>query len=423
MKQETKIVVKSLVVAAGATLAVVGGHVRKLIDTSDGVSVSGLQPNLVASRDDTPNVSASDTFYQVSRLLKEEYVEPVNDDMKLSSGAVRGMVASLGDPESLFMDKEEFRIYRNAKQGSYEGIGAALSLITTAKSQALQASLQPTGESSPEEALATTPKIPKLTVSTVVPGSPADRAGMKVGDVIDSVDGHWVVNSDLIEEFNLARKKFADHKMSVAEINELRKKLRAQTERALLPLKAKRKLVSGTGATVQVAWIRGGKRSEATITTAASQIPTFRESGGTISLEFAPGVATKLKSAITGMSAVTFDLRNNPDGDFAEMKRCLALVARSGQYGWIRTQRAEKSAPLTVTSGAERPPKLRLIVDKSTRGAAEIFALALAKYGGAKLEGAATGGERSVVETVALPDGSGYSLVTGEYSVAKGGTK
>ena len=49
---------------------------------------------------------------------------------------------------------------------------------------------------SPEDSVAAARSIPRLEVVTVVPGGPADRAQVKPGDIVNSVDGHWVVNAD-----------------------------------------------------------------------------------------------------------------------------------------------------------------------------------------------------------------------------------
>ena len=419
------IAVKSATAAASLALLATGFFVRKQVDTpTDLIAKESSLGNLVASRDNSRVESVSDTFYEVKKYLEDDYVEPIKDEQKLASGAVRGMVASLADPESLFMDKDEFRVFQSARVGRFEGVGVELALeIPTKLTNAGQSSIQPTGESSPEEALVLSPKIPKLTVATVVPGGPADRAGVKLGDVVYSVDGHWVINSDVIDEFNRAKKLFAAKKMTVTEINAIRKRLRAQTEHAMLPIKAKQLLTMGVDKPVAVIWDRSGKRIETSITKSVSTLPGFTVKNSTITLPFVAGSAERLKAALAGQTSVTIDLRNNTIGDFEEMKKCLAVVAPSGSYGIISNLKKEKPTGLTIQSGNPRPPKLTLVVDKSTRGAAEIFALALSKFAGAKLQGSDTGHERSVVELVGLPEGTGYCLVTGEYSVSKEGAK
>lgn len=93
-------------IAAGALLASAGAI---LVGTRmrDGVDVGGGGPlqaanveGLVASRDPR-EVPEGDYFYEISNLLKQRYVEPIKDEQKLALGAVRGMVGSLGDPDSI----------------------------------------------------------------------------------------------------------------------------------------------------------------------------------------------------------------------------------------------------------------------------------------------------------------------------------
>ena len=105
------------------------------------------------------------------------------------------------------------------------------------------------------------------------------------------------------------------------------------------------------------------------------------------------------------------------------MRRTLAVLAPNGVYGVISTERKESPLRLTVTHGNPRPPKTTLLVDRTTRGPAAILARALAAKGLATLKGGPTGNDLSVREVVALPDGSGYTLVTGEYRPVAGATK
>ena len=97
------------------------------------------------------------------------------------------------------------------------------------------------------------------------------------------------------------------------------------------------------------------------------------------------------------------------------MRKCLAVVAPSGDYGMIEPDKKEAAFPVTVAHGAEHPPHLRLIVDSSTRGVAEAFALALSTKGVAKLTGDPMGPDHVIEEVVELPDGSGYTLARGTY--------
>jgi hypothetical protein len=71
---------------------------------------------------------------------------------------------------------------------------------------------------------------------------------------------------------------------------------------------------------------------------------------------------------------------------------------------------------LTIENGNASAPKITFVVDRTTRGPAEIIAVALSSHGRAVLSGSLTGGDLSIRQVVSLPDGSGYELVTGDYT-------
>jgi carboxyl-terminal processing protease len=363
-------------------------------------------------------VPASDYFYELSEKLKKEYVEPVADDQKLASGAVRGMVTSLGDPKSLFMGKEEFQAFLNARQGEYEGIGVDLALVMPGgQKQSPKASTSETesNEASAEEALALGFKIPRVMVTNVVPGGPADKAGVKPGDHVYSVDGHWVANTSEVAEFRKTQKAFLDKKISREQYNKVYQTLRKKMDRALMPTKVIEKLIVGRGSNVEVIWDRGGKHVTSVLAKTPVKAAPFELSGTTVRLPFAGGSVENLKKAIDGKTALTIDLRNNVNGDFNVMRECLALVAPSGKYGTLSTEKKEKPGLLVIDKGATKPLQMTLLVDRTTGGAAEIFALALSSKGRAKLSGSQMSGDRTVRQVVQLPDGTGYTLVTAVY--------
>src|SRR2546423_1549118 len=121
----------SFITAAGVTLAalavVYGGYVRESLDSDRSNERPALTeattPGLEVS---TRQIPEDDFFRGLVRLLKREYVEPITDERKLAIGAVKGMVDSLRDPRSVYMDFNEFRVFNNATEGKYEGIGVDL---------------------------------------------------------------------------------------------------------------------------------------------------------------------------------------------------------------------------------------------------------------------------------------------------------
>ncbi len=403
--------------------SVYGGLMMRSRVDLDGSTLTASASNSVmstwvASRDEDVNVPALDYYGRMVGLLKEYYVEPIKDDEKLASGSVRGMVTSLGDPRSLFMDRKVFRAYVDRQNGIYEGVGADFYLdVGGPRGKSAQSGLEPPPEST-EEAVARLPQVPKLVVGAVAPGGPADRAGVRPGDVVTDIDGHWVVDEGLLGRFRVAQRLFLKRKITFSQIAPLQKELRHKIQRALLPVRAAERLEVGTEGPISVTWTRNGVTRTTRITKEKCRMAGFGLWADSIRLPMTDAAAEQLPRAIAGKRMVTIDLRNDPVGSFGAAIKCLQALAPSGAYGEFITNRHEPASPLLVSSGNPAPPKITLLVDRTTRGPAEILALALSSRGKAVLKGSEMGGDLNVLQTVELPDGTGYSLVTSEYRAA-----
>lgn len=126
--------------------------------------LTGNKTPAASGQGGTPSDSQKlfEPFWQAWDLLHKQYVDqPVNDEI-LMRGAIRGMMASLGDPHTSYMDPEEFKSLNTQLQGeeSYEGIGA---WVDTSSDY--------------------------LTIISPIPGSPAEKAGLRTGDKVIAVDG------------------------------------------------------------------------------------------------------------------------------------------------------------------------------------------------------------------------------------------
>lgn len=390
----------------------VGSLVRDRVDLgSRSVSESPMH-NLLASRDNT-NIPEDDYFYEMTRLLKRTYVDPNIDESKLASGAIRGMVVSLGDPHSVFMEKDQFTAYLRRRQGVFDGIGVALELvIPPSAKQVSKAAIMPDAEDDGTDDVI---HLPDVKVVAVVPGGPADRAGVKVGDTVDTIDRTWVVNTELVERFKKANADFAAKRISLDQLRKLRNEVRQKTERNMMPQKAIDQLSVGTTGSVQVTWLRDGQLRHTTLSRSRVSLPAVGPETSAFRLRFEPGVVVKLSSYLTGKKEAKLDLTNNPIGDFDSMLQCLSAVAPPGTYGTLTNRRGAKAQPVSIKSGNSRPPKLTLVVDRTTRGVAQVFALALESRGLAKLTGGRMDDDLVVDETVKLEDGTGYTLDTGTY--------
>lgn len=416
---------------------ILGTKVRDRLDASRGkvfqsiasenasseLAASNQEPiaGLVASRQkDTGGINLDAYYDEVEEILKMEYVDPIKDEQKLAIGAVRGMVSSLGDPKSQYMEKDAFTAYQQAQEGRFAGIGVDFYLqpidVDLAAGDTQSSDTDPTSDF-----VAT--RIPRLVVSTVVPGGPADKAGVKPGDWVDTVNGHWVIDSELIAKYRklAVGDPAAKTPAAKAELEALRRSIRDRAEAAIMPLRALALLSLGSHGKVTVVWNRAGApqrtvdMEKASVTDVGNVV-----SGGVIKLRFGKDAPDFLRSAISNKSTLTIDLRNQPEGYFDSMVGCLQAIAPSGTYGSFTTQRkGQHPAPFVLQTGNANPPKVTLLVDHTVRGPAAIFALALNSKGLAQLQGSEVSDDRSRIMIEGLPDGSGYTLVTGEYQATQ----
>jgi len=110
-------------------------------------------------------------------LIQSEYYGDVPDDTQLTYGAIRGMLQRLGDEHTGFLEPSIAKREREARSGTYHGIGVLVDLNDSQK----------------------------LEVVRVFRGSPAEAGGIRAGDQIVSVDGRSIVGLSLDEMIALVR--------------------------------------------------------------------------------------------------------------------------------------------------------------------------------------------------------------------------
>lgn len=106
-------------------------------------------------------------FWESWDLLHGYYVDQPLDDEALLEGAIRGMISALGDPHTRYANPDEYQEEVESSAGEYEGIGAYVDV---------------TGE--------------YVKISSVMPGSPAEEAQLRTGDLVIAVNGEDVTGID-----------------------------------------------------------------------------------------------------------------------------------------------------------------------------------------------------------------------------------
>ncbi|MBS1714114.1 MAG: PDZ domain-containing protein [Armatimonadetes bacterium] len=358
------------------------------------------------SPDSGRNIPEGEYFYQLTRILERDYIEPVADERKLAYGAVKGMVLGLWDPLSQFHPADHLAEAKDRLKGTFHGVGIEI-----------RAGIDPSQVSKARKNIRSADPamlFPEIVVATVLPGSPAERAGMKVGDVIRGVNGKSVLSWRDIKALRDMQDAVSKGKGDAAALKSLRTDFQKRAKAGIGAMRAADLLTSGSGTTLSVEWSHGGKVQRADVETAVLKLPSVEVDGQTVVLRMFEGAAHELGSKLPP-GDVTIDLRQSTIGACKEVLPVLSVLAPRSQFGEIVREKGGTSKTLTTTNGAPVAKKLTLLVDRSTRGAAEILASALTVKNFAVAEGGAMAGEPVWTELRELEDGSGYTLNEGRY--------
>jgi carboxyl-terminal processing protease len=330
-------------------------------DAAAGVAGATLPPDAPAD---------FDVFWQALQLIRNNYVRSGDvTDEQLTWGAIRGMVDALGDTgHTRFLSPDELKAEQETLQGKITGIGVIVD-----------------------------PRSSEPEVISVVDGGPAQRAGIRVGDIITSVDG-----------------KPTDSMRIDQVISQVRGP-------------------AGTTVSVGVRH-RDGSTDTFPIVRAQIDVPAASWSlvpGTTIAdvsiVEFWQGSAEAVKNAVSaamdaGATGIVLDLRGNPGGLVDEAIRTVSLFLEDGIV-YEQRDRAGKVTKVPVVGKALEPKvPLTVLVDHGSASSSEITAAALQDSGRAKVVGEQTYGTGTVLVPYQLSDGSALQLGVLEWLTPSGKT-
>jgi carboxyl-terminal processing protease len=288
------------------------------------------------------------------------------DDNEILDGAIRGMLSALDDKYSHYLNAEEYEKYRLGLENQFVGIG-------------ITASLSAEGD---------------ILVSDVYEDSPAKEQGLAPFDRVIAVEGTPV--SEL--GYELAVSAMTGEENTRLKITVLR---------------------AADGSVADITLVRRRVDVQAVY----SEILSGQNIGLIRVRNFDLNVDRDFREALerllaADVSAVIFDLRNNPGGQLDVM--CPMLDALLPE-GTIITMRDKNGNVYPQTSdAAEVTLPMAVLVNENTYSAAEFFAAALREYDKASLVGEPTTGKGYAQATIRLTDGSALILSTMEYFTPKG---
>jgi carboxyl-terminal processing protease len=353
------------------------------------------------SSEESPWFPATAYYDQVRRIVESEYVVPVTDKTKMARSSLSYLLRSLGDPETRYYEPPQWEAYTNRLHGVFEGIGADVM---------------------PMEAMSPNGPVIPVTVISVAPGGPAEKAGLKTGDIIESIDGRWIASRSLFDELQKASDAFSAGKMSRQRYDEVWKSARERSERMMSVDEALETLQSG--ASPLELEVRSGTRTTKTkVDRMVTEVAPVVFDGSAIRLRnFGPGAGEEFADMVEERQTTVIDLRGNPGGSIDEMKTALTAIIGGGSFAKLKSDPKAPLEDVFLDSGRYKKPEKRftVLVDRGTAREAEVFAAALRDLAGAQLQGGPTAGLARRVQRFALPDGSGYAITSGHYHDSKG---
>jgi len=328
----------------------------------------GVNAYGVRAADDSPQDGAYrqiNVYGEVLQHVQTDYVVEPNIPA-VTNGALRGLLESL-DADSSYLTPADYKAYKEDKGGKAQ-VGLAVSK-----------------------------RYGYATIISIVPGSPADKANLSDGDIIESIAG----------------KDTRD--LSLAMIQLL--------------------LEGQPGSTLEIGVIRPRKVEPDKITlnrvvvSEPAVAETMYENSSILDLkpmildhEHVQQVEAKLKGMNkAGNKKILLDLRDVSAGDMPEAMRMANLFLKSGT---IATLEGQKVQTVTFTADATKAVNttapMVVLVNRGTSGPAEVVAAALGDNKRADLVGEKTFGEGSQQKTFDLPDGGALILSVAKYAAPDG---
>jgi carboxyl-terminal processing protease len=328
-------------------------------------------PELYAQQTKTPDAKQySQLLQNIFQFILQNYVDEP-DPAKLYQGAIKGMMDSLNDPYSTFLDEDMMSDLMSDTTGTYGGVGLYISKQATA----------PTED---------TPRY--IEVVSPIEDTPAWKEGIRSGDLITKIDG--------------------------------------EDTAPLSADKASAKIRGEAGTTVTLTFKRGSYEFEVTFTRSKIEIPAVKNAIITTAqgdvgyiriIEWNPNTEPQMKIVLQdmkkkGIDKFVLDVRSNPGGLLSSVVDVSDLFLSSGVIVSTKGRTISENYEYKAKPDLAIPQNNRMIVliNQGSASASEIFAGAMKDTKRALLLGEKTYGKGSVQQIFPL-DKAGFKLTMAHY--------
>jgi len=308
-----------------------------------------------------------DVFWETWNLLEMNFLNPEKmNALEQVHGAAKGMVASLGDPYTIFMTPEETADFEESISGEFEGIGAEIAI-----------------------------KNDRLTIVSPLRDSPAELAGIRAGDVITEIDGESAFGISIESAVTKIRGPRGEKVVLTIFREGAKKPLEITVVRDTIVIEA-------------IEWEMKDDVAVITISQfGTDSVAEFHEAVEEILLQNPRGVIV--------------DLRNNGGG---LLDACLKIATEFFDEKVIVKTRGRKFGDsgdlMSGRDGAFVKIPLVVLVNRGSASASEIFAGAVQDHGRGVVLGEKTFGKGSVQNVIPLSDGSSLKVTIAEWLTPNG---
>lgn len=300
--------------------------------------------------------------------LKNNYYDDV-DDVSLADNAIKGMVNSLNDSYSSFMDKKTTESFNESVDGYFVGIGVTI-MYSDGYNQIIK----------------------------VDDSGPGDKAGLKVNDIILSVDGNSVKGVYGEELTSLIKGKSGS-----------KVKIMIKRGNVTKTVTVKRGIIEIENVTSHLLEENGKKIGYINVAVFASN--TFKQFRKNLS-------RMEKKNA----EALIIDLRDNPGGHLSQTRDILSMFFDKKTVLY-ELQNKNKVSKIYSSSNDTRNYPIVILVNGNSASASEVMASCFNdNYKNATIVGTKTYGKGTVQQTVKLSSGTSFKYTTEKWLTSKGKT-